>query len=93
MRVVVFHRKDPDKYKNKPYIICRIKQRGRWTSGRAPLVRGTFTALILAVRGVSEQSKYMALATTDPETGQLSALDKLATEIGWVAPLRRRKRA
>jgi hypothetical protein len=37
----------------------------------APLVRGTFTALILAVRGVSEQIKYMALATTDPETGQL----------------------
>jgi len=29
----------------------------------------------------------------DPETGKLSALDKLATEIGWVAPLRRRKRA
>jgi hypothetical protein len=29
----------------------------------------------------------------DPETGELSALDKLATEMGWVAPLRRRKRA
>ncbi|HEX2286675.1 MAG TPA: DUF1214 domain-containing protein, partial [Mycobacterium sp.] len=34
-----------------------------------PLLRGTFTALILAVRGVSEQAEYMALATTDPETG------------------------
>jgi hypothetical protein len=34
-----------------------------------PVVRGTLTALILVVRGVSEQSKYMALATTDPATG------------------------
>ncbi|HET6731952.1 DUF1214 domain-containing protein [Mycobacterium sp.] len=34
-----------------------------------PVIRGTFTAAILAIRGVSEQSKYMALATTDPETG------------------------
>ncbi len=36
-----------------------------------PVVRGTFTALILAVRGVSEQAKYMELATTDPDTGEL----------------------
>lgn len=35
-----------------------------------PLLRGVFTALILVVRGGSEQAKYMALATTDPETGQ-----------------------
>jgi hypothetical protein len=34
-----------------------------------PVIRGVFTAAILAIRGVSEQSKYMALATTDPETG------------------------
>jgi hypothetical protein len=34
-----------------------------------PLLRGVFTALILVVRGASEQSKYMALATTDPNTG------------------------
>ena len=34
-----------------------------------PVLRGTFTALILVVRGASEQSKYMALATTDPDTG------------------------
>ena len=35
-----------------------------------PVVRGTFTALILVVRGGSEQAKYMGLATTDPVTGQ-----------------------
>jgi Protein of unknown function (DUF1214) len=35
-----------------------------------PVIRGTFTAVILAIRGVSEQAKYMALATTDPETGR-----------------------
>lgn len=29
----------------------------------------------------------------DPETGDLTSLDKLANEIGWVPPLRRRKRA
>ncbi|MCT7659024.1 hypothetical protein [Mycobacterium deserti] len=34
-----------------------------------PLLRGTFTALILIVRGVSEQAEYMALATRDPDTG------------------------
>jgi hypothetical protein len=34
-----------------------------------PLLRGTFAALILMVRGVSEQAKYMALATRDPQTG------------------------
>lgn len=29
----------------------------------------------------------------DPENGDLTSLDKLANEIGWVPPLRRRKRA
>ena len=33
-----------------------------------PVLRGVITAAILVVRG-SEQSKYMELATTDPETG------------------------
>ncbi|MDZ4267298.1 MAG: DUF1214 domain-containing protein [Mycobacterium sp.] len=36
-----------------------------------PLVRGTLTALLLVVRGSNEQAKYMALATTDPDTGEL----------------------
>ncbi|MGV0791430.1 hypothetical protein [Mycolicibacterium sp. XJ1819] len=35
-----------------------------------PTLRGVFTAAILVVRGVGEQSKYMALASTDPATGQ-----------------------
>jgi len=35
------------------------------------LVRGTLTALLLVVRGANEQAKYMALATTDPDTGEL----------------------
>jgi hypothetical protein len=35
-----------------------------------PVIRGAFTAVILAIRGVTEQSKYMALATTDPDTGK-----------------------
>jgi hypothetical protein len=34
-----------------------------------PFLRGVITAAILIVRG-NEQAKYMALATTDPETGQ-----------------------
>ncbi len=34
-----------------------------------PLLRGVITAAILIVRG-GEQAKYMALATTDPETGE-----------------------
>ena len=39
----------------------------------APLVRGSLTALLMIVRGSSQQAKYMALATTDPVTGQLRA--------------------
>lgn len=35
-----------------------------------PTLRGVFAAVILAVRGGSEQAKYMALATNDPETGE-----------------------
>ena len=35
-------------------------------------VRGTLTALLLVVRG-AEQAKYIALATTDPDTGELRA--------------------
>jgi Protein of unknown function (DUF1214) len=34
-----------------------------------PILRGVFTAVILVVRGASEQAKYMALATDDPKTG------------------------
>ena len=41
-----------------------------------PLLRGTFTALILVVRGASEESKYMALATTDPDTGGAEAAQR-----------------
>ena len=36
----------------------------------APLVRGTFTALLMIARGANQEAKYMALATTDPN-GQL----------------------
>ena len=39
----------------------------------APLVRGTLTALLMVVRGANQEAKYMALATTDPTTGQLRA--------------------
>jgi len=35
-----------------------------------PLLRGLFAAAILIVRGAGEQAKYMALATTDPKTGE-----------------------
>lgn len=38
-----------------------------------PLVRGILTSLIMVVRGANEQAKYMALATTDPDTGELRA--------------------
>ncbi|HJT96590.1 MAG TPA: DUF1214 domain-containing protein [Mycobacterium sp.] len=43
-----------------------------------PVVRGIFTAAILAIRGVSEQSKYMALATTDPETGATRTANEIS---------------
>ncbi|MGV0992129.1 MAG: hypothetical protein ACOYB7_07715 [Mycobacterium sp.] len=39
----------------------------------APLVRGALTALLMVVRGANQEAKYMALATTDPNTGQLRA--------------------
>jgi hypothetical protein len=35
-----------------------------------PVLRGVFTAAILVVRGASQESKYMALASTDPDTGE-----------------------
>ncbi|WP_323055634.1 DUF1214 domain-containing protein [Mycobacterium pinniadriaticum] len=35
----------------------------------APIVRGTLTALLMVIRGANQEAKYMALATTDPETG------------------------
>ncbi|GJF11912.1 hypothetical protein NGTWS1803_20950 [Mycolicibacterium cyprinidarum] len=35
------------------------------------LVRGPLAATILFVRGANEEAKYMALATTDPDTGEL----------------------
>ncbi len=34
-----------------------------------PILRGVFAAAILVVRGGSQESKYMALASTDPDTG------------------------
>ena len=34
-------------------------------------VRGTLAALLLLVRGANEQAKYMSLATTDQDTGEL----------------------
>jgi hypothetical protein len=37
----------------------------------APIVRGTLTALLMVVRGANTEAKYMALATTDPATGEL----------------------
>lgn len=37
----------------------------------APLVRGTLTALLMVVRGANQEAKYMALATTEPNTGRL----------------------
>lgn len=36
-----------------------------------PLVRGALTALLMVVRGSNQEARYMALATTDPATGQL----------------------
>ncbi len=43
-----------------------------------PLIRGTFTAAILLIRGVNEQAKYMRLATTDPETGTPRAANEIS---------------
>ncbi|MBY0286575.1 MAG: hypothetical protein K2X52_05455 [Mycobacteriaceae bacterium] len=43
-----------------------------------PLLRGVFSAAILIVRGGNEQAKYMALATTDPETGEPRAVNTVS---------------
>ena len=37
----------------------------------SPLVRGPLAATILLVRGANQQARYMALATTNPDTGEL----------------------
>jgi hypothetical protein len=63
---------------NIPFLTSLVSLIPPLPIAEAPLVRGTFTALILAVRGVSEQSKYMALATTDPETGQPRPANELS---------------
>ena len=42
-----------------------------------PLLRGVFTAVILVVRGASEQAKYMALATHDPDTGSRRPVNEI----------------
>lgn len=44
----------------------------------SPVPRGVFTALILVVRGASQQSKYMALASTDPDTGMPRAANTVS---------------
>ncbi len=36
-----------------------------------PIVRGMLTALLMVVRGANQEAKYMALATTDTQTGEL----------------------
>ncbi len=41
------------------------------------LVRGPLAATILLVRGANQQARYMALATTDPDTGELRAPNEL----------------
>ena len=43
-----------------------------------PILRGGFAATILIVRGAAEQEKYMALATTDPETGEPRAVNTVS---------------
>ena len=43
-----------------------------------PLLRGVFSAAILIVRGANEQAKYMALATTDPKTGEARAVNTVS---------------
>jgi hypothetical protein len=43
-----------------------------------PVLRGVFAAAILIVRGASEQTKYMALATNDPETGETRPVNNVS---------------
>ena len=52
-----------------------------------PVLRGTFTALILVIRGVSEQAKYMALATTDPVTDELKQPNVLSQPASFSAAI------
>ncbi|CAN5491538.1 hypothetical protein BH09ACT8_BH09ACT8_39020 [soil metagenome] len=39
----------------------------------SPIVHGALTALLMVVRGADQEAKYMALATTDGQTGELRA--------------------
>lgn len=80
-------------------VVANLKDRGirlepaafdaGWDSTKRPrsarwIVTFTFTA---------RRSEQVARWEFDPESGDLSALDKLANELGWIAPLRRRSRA
>lgn len=48
----------------------------------APFVRGTLTALLMVARGANQEARYMALATTDPTTGQLRAPNVMSQPAG-----------
>jgi hypothetical protein len=80
-------------------VVANLKERGirldvaafdaGWDSTKRPrsarwIVTFTFTA---------RRSEQVARWEFDPESGDLTALDKLANELGWIAPLRRRSRA
>ena len=60
-----------------------------WDSVKKPRSDGWVVSFSFTHRSSEQKARW----EFDPDTGQLSALDKLATEIGWVAPIRRRKRA
>ncbi|MCB0951005.1 MAG: DUF1214 domain-containing protein [Mycobacterium sp.] len=55
---------------NSPFLTSLMSLIPPLGIAETPLVRGPLAALILLVRGANEQAKYMALATTDPETGE-----------------------
>jgi len=80
-------------------VVSNLKERGvkmdadafegAWDSTKKPRSEKWTVAFAFPQRS----REYVARWEFDPETDKLVAIDKLANELGWVAPIRRRKRA
>ena len=60
-----------------------------WDSTKRPRGRRWVVTFSFESRGRDQVARW----EFDPETNELSGLDKLANELGWIPPIRRRSRA
>jgi hypothetical protein len=80
-------------------VVSNLKERGvkmdadtfegAWDSTKKPRSEMWTVTFAFPQRG----REHVAHWEFDPETDELAAIDKLGSELGWVAPIRRRKRA